>query len=114
MNRLYTDATKAIGVNSERSLEKKRFVIAHLLGHYELHYKFGEALYAHRELSDKGKKEKEADYFARCLLMPVKCFRTEYLDFANKGLTEDDIVTLLQKHFSIPYSEVVKRIEEII
>ena len=42
---------KLIGVNSDRPLEWKRFIIAHELGHYVLHYKEKNltGLYAHRD-----------------------------------------------------------------
>jgi len=54
---------KIIGVNSKRSLDWKRFIIAHEFAHSVLHYKTGE-IYLHRE-NKKGKddEENDADYF---------------------------------------------------
>ena len=51
-------------------LRRKRFIIAHEYAHFILHKK-DEVQFAHRDTSKKDTtKEKEADYFARCLLMP--------------------------------------------
>lgn len=106
---------KVIGVNSDRDLQKKRFIIAHEIGHYELHCdKDDGVLYARRE-DRKGKdaEENDADYFAACLLMPRKYFKEKYDDLKSKGLTEDDIFTLLQKYFNTPYESIERRLIEV-
>jgi hypothetical protein len=54
--------------------EAQRFTAAHEVGHFVLHP--DEVLFRDRSLSDHGKerppKEREADYFAACFLMPPK------------------------------------------
>ena len=110
---LFTD--KAIGVNAERDLQTKRFIIAHEIGHYKLHYNENDgALYARREdVKGKDAEENDADYFGACLLMPKKHFKEKYDGLKNKGLLEDEIVTLLQKYFNTPYESVKRRLVEI-
>ena len=107
---------KLIGVNAKRNLQEKRFIIAHELGHYRLHYKdeVSDGMYAHRE-NRKGKddKENEADFFAACLLMPQEIFKEKYMNWKAKDLAEDDIITLLQKHFNVPKESVERRITEV-
>ncbi len=65
----------AIYINNEDSLTRQRFTIAHELGHFLLHsgkqfvdsFSAGEAFYRDGEDSTQ---EREANYFAACLLMP--------------------------------------------
>lgn len=110
---LLTD--KAIGVNAKRDLQTKRFIIAHEIGHYMLHYNENDGvLYARREdVKGKDAEENDADYFAACLLMPQKYFKKNYYELKNKDLLDDDIVTLLQKYFNTPYESVKRRLAEI-
>lgn len=107
---------KIIGVNSERNIQTKRFIIAHELGHYCLHYKeeVSDGMYAHRE-NRKGKNENEndADFFAACLLMPEKAFGKKYKELKDKGLLEDEIVILLANHFNVPKESATRRVAEV-
>lgn len=110
---LLTD--KAIGVNSERDLQTKRFIIAHEIGHYMLHYNEEDGvLYARREdVKGKDMEENDADFFAACLLMPREYFKRKYEELKGKDLNDDEIITLLQKHFNTPYESVERRMIEI-
>lgn len=55
----------------ETFIRKRRFIVAHEYGHFILHKKADEKLFAHRDRSKRNStREEEADYFARCLLMP--------------------------------------------
>lgn len=107
---------KIIGVNSERNIQKKRFIIAHELGHYCLHYEeeVSDGMYAHRE-NRKGKddNENDADFFAACLLMPSKSFNKKYKELKDKKLSEEDIVILLANHFNVPKESAARRIVEV-
>lgn len=110
---------KLIGVNSKLSLQWKRFVIAHELGHYFLHYidnavKY-KGMYAHREnAKGKGQEEQEADYFAACLLMPKELFSKRYDDLSKAGkLSNSDIALLLAKEFIVTPVMAGRRIEEL-
>lgn len=106
---------KIIGVNDKRDLQRKRFTIAHEIGHYMLHYAQDKSnLYAHREdKKGKNKEENDADYFAASVLMPKEQFRAKYDELKNKNLLTDEIITLLQKHFSVPYESAKRRIKEV-
>lgn len=57
--------------DSETFIRKRRFIVAHEYGHFILHKKADEKLFAHRDHSKRNSpQEEEADFFARCLLMP--------------------------------------------
>lgn len=107
---------KLIGVNSKRSLEWKRFIIAHEIAHYILHYseQNNKGMYAHRD-HRKGKNdvENDADYFAANLLMPREKFTDKFNEFKSKGLTFDEIIVLLSHKFVVTSKAVERRIEEL-
>lgn len=103
---------KLIIVNSELSMEDRRFVVAHELGHYFLHYK-GEQLYAHRD-NVKGKegKEQDVDYFAACLLMPSDTFKS-YFGEISQHMDKNNTINEISKKFNVPLDSVKRRIEEL-
>lgn len=107
---------KLIGVNSTRTLEWKRFIIAHEIAHYCLHYskEQSKGMYAHRE-HKKGKNETEnaADYFAANLLMPREKFTKKFEEFKNKGLEHEEIVLLLARKFVVMPKTIERRIGEL-
>lgn len=52
--------------------KKSRFITAHEYGHFKLHSKDGQKIYAHRDTYHRTEPiELEADYFARSILMPL-------------------------------------------
>ncbi len=103
---------KSILINSDRSFETKRFIAAHELSHYLLHYTKSSGVFKHRE-SIKGKdlEENDADYMAACLLMPESAFREQYKLAVAKG--DLDIVSTLQSVFLTPEESIVRRIQEV-
>lgn len=107
-------------------LKKSRFITAHEYGHFILHKKPDEALYAHRD-SDKrnSAEELEADYFARSILMPAKNF-LEAIDIINNALKnftcktgnernirDKCILEILSDYFKVTKAKVLKRMEDI-
>lgn len=108
-----TSNDKIIGVNAKRSLDWKRFIIAHEFAHSVLHYKTGE-IYLHRE-SKKGKGEEEnaADYFAAALLMPKESFKRLYDKFKNDSLNDTAIYLQLASIFKVPFDSVPRRVSEV-
>ena len=104
---------KVIGVNVERELGWKRFIIAHEFAHSILHYQEGR-IYLHREHT-KGKNadENDADYFAAALLMPRNSFRRVYTELTQKGLHKKTICSQLAREYGVPLESVTRRIEEI-
>lgn len=105
---------KIIGVNAKRSLDWKRFIIAHEFAHSILHYKTGE-IYLHRE-NKKGKdaEENDADYFAAALLMPEESFRRLHDKFKNDGLSDTALYLQLASIFKVPFDSVPRRISEVL
>lgn len=111
---IHTD--KLIGVNSRRTVEWKRFIIAHELAHYALHYENERhnGMYAHREhIKGKSDEENDADFFAANLLMPREKFLNVFEDLKNKELEFDEIVLLLSDKFIVTSRMVERRIEEL-
>lgn len=107
---------KLIGVNSNRSLEWKRFIIAHELGHYILHFKEKniEGLYAHRDHNrGHNELENEADFFAANLLMPRENFEARYRKMKQVYQDDKEIVEALAKHFIVTIRMAERRIEEL-
>lgn len=98
----YLDVSKkAIYINAEDNYNRKKFTIAHELGHWLLHRdKIGNELddYAILYRKSLGKLnenylEKEANYFAANLLVPI--------DFLEKYMSEGLSVKELAKVFSV-------------
>ena len=102
-----------ITINSEVTYEKqKRFIIAHELGHYELHrhlkifYNCDEP--AFYEWHKKGSHEKEANEFAGELLMPSKVF---YKHCQNKLFDLNLIFELSDRFQTTPTSTAIKYVQ---
>ena len=120
-----TNSNKVIAVNKNLSLERKRFVTAHEYAHYMLHRPMSgqRVQYAHRDYkTSSNSMEKEADAFARCLLMPADLFSREYcnfmdgtsdLDAANEK-TREWIARLLAVKFNVSPRKAYQRLSEII
>ena len=88
-----------IGVNEKHNIQKQRFSIAHEIGHFFLHK--GEELIVDKDFvinfrhyktnNSEYLKEKDANYFASCLLVPDK--------FLIDDLKSYEIDVLKQKTF---------------
>lgn len=108
---------RTIGVNAKNDVPFNRFVVAHELGHYALHWQ-GEALYRHRdtrrETPPEDREEAEADYFAAALLMPGRSFRRRYAEIKEiKGLILSNICDRLSRIYDVPLQSVLLRLEEL-
>lgn len=105
------DTSRLIGVNTKCELEDKRFIIAHELGHFLLHYNDKkDTMFAHREnIKGKNAEENDADYFAACVLMPEQQFKKTYKDIAS----QEDAAEKLAKAFKVPYDSARRRILEV-
>lgn len=106
---------RIIGVNYNRTLEEKRFIVAHELAHYYLHYnKDLKGAYMHREhIKGKNEIENDADFFAACILMPKESFLEKYSYLKNKKYDTYDIVDALQSLYQTPRESILRRIEEV-
>ena len=105
---------KVIGVNFDRSIEDKRFIIAHEMGHFFLHRDklISNGAIMHRQRKKgKGALENEADFFAASILMPRESFKKEYENL--KDLDYESQISTLQKIFLAPRESVERRVAEV-
>ncbi len=98
-----------IGVNKDHALVRKRFTIAHEIGHYVLH-RGDEQLFIDKgykvlfrdETSGQGTdiRERDANAFAAALLMPRRLLgdlaRTYHLDLGEQGGPVEELAKLFQ------------------
>lgn len=105
--------SQIIAVNKHRSLEWKRFIIAHEVAHFILHYNVGTA-YIHREnVKGKDERENDADYFAAALLMPNDSFKRVHNKLVKDGLKDNALYIQLASVFKVPLGSVTRRISEL-
>lgn len=76
------DTNKVIVINADHSFTRKRFTVAHELGHYFLRDK-PQQCFAHRDAGRVDNEERDANRFASELLMPEDDFRREYNETAS-------------------------------
>lgn len=115
---LETNSHRLIIVNdnlpfNENRSKRHRFIVAHEYAHSQLHKSPDHSTYAHRD-ADKlnTPQELEADYFARCLLMPknlVKSFLD--LDFL-KDATLDEKISAVARVFNVTHKKAQQRLKE--
>ena len=113
-----TKKHKIIAINHERTLEEKRFIIAHELGHYYLDGGAKGALINYRERKHgRSDSENEKDYFAACLLMPAEVFKKVFakvVEQADKSTTDYiRVCKVLAELFKVPYESAMRRMHEL-
>lgn len=115
-----TDAHRLISVNRDLGVDdeyiynlKKRFIIAHEFAHFMLH-KNEHTQFAHRDTDKKNSpEEREADYFARCLLMPRELV-SKILSVDNiKEQSLCDKASIISRLFVVTITKAKARIEEL-
>lgn len=100
-----------IGYNQEESKVRRRFTIAHELGHYELHRdhshlfvdKNFKVMFRNTDLSNEGKDalyEQEANSFAASLLMPEHLVNAQ-LENVKFDLGNEETIKELAKKFDV-------------
>lgn len=90
-------------------LARRRFIVAHEYAHYCLHMKDG-TIYAHRDYGQKDTPmEEEADFFARCLLMPRKPVEAVLSAMPESG-SADDKVDLIARTFGVTKKKARQRL----
>jgi len=111
---------KVIVINSQDSLQRQRFTIAHEIGHIKLHSnkrKLGDIICA-SDTSQKetiNREEWEADYFAANLLVPLDRLK-EYVRSLNiKGEKKDveRLARMVSEKFNVSFSVAKTRLEKI-
>ncbi len=97
-------------------LKKSRFITAHEYGHFVLHKKEGEPIYAHRDSDHRTDQiELEADYFARSILMPIKQFKLYYNVLNDFGNHDNNFtIEMLSELFKVTQNKIQKRMEDLL
>jgi len=114
-----------IGINPLESKVRQRFSIAHELGHFELHYEFGNQ--ASHLFIDKGfsvifrdknsstgeiRKEQEANAFAAALLMPEKLL-IQQIKHYKFDISREQSLKELAKLFNVSLPAMTYRISNL-
>jgi Zn-dependent peptidase ImmA (M78 family) len=108
-----------IGVNLKHPQNRKRFTIAHEIGHFILHKdegvlfvdKFNVPLFRDT-ISSSGEiqREKEANSFAAALLMPEKLIDQEIEKFYNEENHDKELIDYLHKKFAVSKNAMTFRL----
>ena len=109
-------SNKCVIVNSNIKAGKKRFVLAHELGHYLFEFnELKEMSFYHSYNKDSKEDENEikANEFAASLLMPSEDFIKSYEKSFKKKIALVDIVVELSEKFGVTTKSVQKRISEL-
>jgi len=111
------DAERIVFTNSSLILSREIFSVAHEIGHQMLHLSETDKLIiADDENSDVDECEKEANYFAACLLMPEdkveKFLRLELSGIDAKNWKGLDIARI-QTAFSVSYDMALNRLKAL-
>lgn len=113
--------TKIIFVNSNMYEPRKNFTIAHELGHHYLGHTLTEgAIVCDKSALDASNKErpeaeKEADYFASCLLMPKDLIvqKKKIFEKNNNDYSDDALVDYLKDFFKVSKEALGYRLTEL-
>lgn len=114
--REYDNFKKVIVVNAKDSNSRKRFTIAHELGHYILHKTDEMDYYAHREnnADSCSPKEIEANSFASEILMPAHLVNNV---LENYGLKEagfsDEMISCISREFFVSQAAAEVRLTKL-
>lgn len=106
---------KVIAFKSELSEKENRFIIAHELGHYFLHYKKDDNLpfvYTYHYERTDTVAEEEADFFATNLLVPEQEYKNKCNELGKLRATEFGI-QYLSDYFNVSDRCIRKRYIEI-
>lgn len=110
-----------IGYNQAEPKVRKRFTIAHELGHYELHRDksdlFVDKEFIYRSVNSGNtainlQMEQEANVFASGILMPTELLRRE-VEGKNMDLTSDENIKQLAKLFEVSTTAMSIRISSL-
>lgn len=97
---------------------QQRFIVAHELGHFALHYDESrinkKTAFLHVDShKNKSEEEQEADYFAACILMPAQNFKNVYEELFQRIGNQKIIVNMLSQIFKVPLLAADRRIAEV-
>ncbi len=112
---------KIIFVNSNMYEPRKNFTIAHELGHHYLGHPLTDGAIICDKFAldasnnERPEAEKEADYFASCLLMPKNLIMQKTKDFEkeNRNYNNDELVNFLKDFFKVSKEALRYRLVEL-
>lgn len=109
------NTNRVIIVNSNDSNNRKRFTVAHELGHYFLEND-GQTCFGHRDIGDYSPREREANTFASEILMP-KNRLTKFVDELKKSvwgnLPSSLLVSMISSNFNVSESAAEVRLSKL-
>ena len=111
---LIDNGNTQILVNSKDKRTRRRFTVAHELGHYYLHreqFQQDEAFIDYRDGS-KNKRELEADYFAGYLLAPTEKIEEIYCVLKKIYSEISDRITWLSERFNVSRNAMYVRLSQ--
>ena len=105
---------KIIVINANHPHARKRFTIAHELGHYILQNK-PNSCYAHRDLGAYNLDEKDANSFASALLMPEKDVLNQIkaLKQQTPNINDFSLISLIASAFDVSFSAAQVRLKKL-
>lgn len=109
------DSNKIIIVNSNHSARRKRFTIAHELGHYFINHRPAKC-FAHRDAGNYSSEERDANSFASALLMPEDEIRREVNNFKKAGFAElpdSQLIDYIADAFDVSQSAAEVRLKRL-
>lgn len=111
---------KGIAVNGNQSTVRQRFTIAHELGHIFIHHdksftvQKGPTTYFRSDLDlEERWREREANYFAACVLMPEDLVFEKFDEFSNEFSTEEEVIYELKKAFKVSEPAICIRLSQL-
>lgn len=109
------ESGKVIVANLSELAARRRFTIAHELGHYILHKKKDEKLYAHRDTGESGRIESEANIFASNILMPEELVRNALELSENPLVASFDLFKIyyIAEQFAVSRSAAQVRLKQL-
>ena len=109
-----TGLKKLIIVDNEANTQRGKFICAHEFGHYILHKKDNEPLFAHRDYSHSSDLcEKEADLFARSILMPLGKLLFEINNNIKSINDIEDLTNFISAKFQVTKNKANDRIWDL-
>lgn len=113
------DADSVIFTNSCSRLSREIFTLAHEIGHAVLHLEYDNSFVDNNNTlneRNEDEKEREANYFAACLLMPDddvdRFMDLEIQNLEENGLSAMDIARIMSE-FSVSFDMALNRLESL-
>lgn len=109
------DNKPTIIVNSKHAYVRKRFTIAHEIGHFALRHRDvtnGNFSTIFRDGASNA-EEQEANRFAAALLVNRDDLKSQYETLSKLKITRDEIITVLANFYTVSRQTLIYRLQEI-